>query len=67
MAKYEIDDKVVDIIIQMCDLSLRSGGLKNRPAVDMVLSTFKSYIELKAKEQLTKEEKDKGKESKSVK
>lgn len=39
--KYEITDEVKNIIVQMCDIALKAGGLQNKVAVDTVLGVFK--------------------------
>jgi len=38
--KYEISDEVKNIIVKMCDLTLKAGGLQNKPSVDLVLRTL---------------------------
>jgi hypothetical protein len=40
--QVEISEEVQKIIIELCDLALRSGGLKNKPYVDKVLELFKN-------------------------
>jgi hypothetical protein len=38
--KYTIDQKTYQLIIQLCDLALKQGGLAIKPAVDYVLERF---------------------------
>ena len=44
MAKYDIDDQVKEIIIKLCDLGLRNGGLANKPNIDIVLNALSNPI-----------------------
>jgi hypothetical protein len=40
MNKKMIDAEIYNIIYQMCDISLKTGGIKNKNGVDMVLDYF---------------------------
>lgn len=44
MSKYEVSDESINLIVQMCDVALKAGGLANKPAVDIILNTFETGI-----------------------
>lgn len=42
---YKIDKETYRLIIQLCDLALKAGGLQNKDAVDYIVSRFESNEE----------------------
>lgn len=49
--KYEVNEKIKSMIIDLCDVALKAGGLKNKPGVDYILNWLDSPLD---------ESKDKG-------
>ena len=39
---YELSDEVVKIIVELCGMSLITGGLKNKEFVDKVLTALQN-------------------------
>ena len=35
--KYEVNEKIKSMLIDLCDVALKAGGLKNKPGVDYIL------------------------------
>jgi len=55
--KYNIDEETKNIIVQMCDIALKAGGLNNKLAVDRVLQVLDVTIQEPENEEVEKKKK----------